>query len=126
VFCGRNLLAAKLRPSNIDASAGAIEEIARIVARIRARWPGARILLRADSGFAREALMAWCEENGVDFVFGLARNPRLVDEITVELLQAEEEAASTGKPARRFKDFRYATLDSWSRRRRVVAKAEWT
>jgi Transposase DDE domain group 1 len=126
VFCGRHLLASKLRPSNIDASAGAVEEIARIVARIRARWPGARILLRADSGFAREALMAWCEQNGVDFVFGLARNARLIDEITVELLQAEEEAASTGKPARRFKDFRYATLDSWSRRRRVVAKAEWT
>ena len=126
VFCGRHLLASKLRPSNIDASAGAVEEIARIVARIRARWPGVRILLRADSGFAREALMAWCEKNGVDFVFGLARNPRLIDEITVELLQAEEEASITGKPARRFKDFRYATLDSWSRRRRVVAKAEWT
>ncbi len=126
VFCGRHLLVSKLRPSNIDASAGAVEEIARIVARIRARWPGARILLRADSGFAREALMAWCEQNRVDFVFGLARNARLIDEITVELLQAEEEALNTGKPARRFKDFRYATLDSWSRRRRVVAKAEWT
>ena len=70
--------------------------------------------------------MAWCEMNRVDFVFGLARNARLVEEISVELLQAEEEASATGKPARRFKDFRYATLDSWSRRRRVVAKAEWT
>ena len=126
VFCGRHLLAAKLRPSNIDGSAGAVEEVARIVAQIRARWPRTRILLRADSGFAREALMAWCEENRVDFVFGLARNARLVEEIAVELLQAEAEAASTGKPARRFKDFRYATLDSWSRRRRVIGKAEWT
>jgi hypothetical protein len=126
VFCGRHLLAAKLRPSNIDGSAGAKEEIARIVAQIRARWPGTRILLRADSGFAREALMAWCEQNRVDFVFGLARNARLVDEIYVELAQAEEEATRTGKPARRFKDFRYATLDSWSRRRRVIGKAEWT
>ena len=126
VFCGRHLLAAKLRPSNIDGGAGAVEEMARIVAQIRARWPRTRILLRADSGFAREALMAWCEENRVDFVFGLARNARLVEEISVELLQAEAEASSTGKPARRFKDFRYATLDSWSRRRRVVAKAEWT
>jgi hypothetical protein len=126
VFCGRHLLAAKLRPSNIDGSAGAAEEVARIVGQIRMRWPKMRILLRADSGFAREALMAWCEMNRVDFVFGLARNPRLVEEIAVELLQAEAEALATAKPARRFKDFRYATLDSWSRRRRVVAKAEWT
>jgi Transposase DDE domain group 1 len=126
VFCGRHLLAAKLRPSNIDGSAGAVEEVARIVGQIRARWPKTRILLRADSGFAREALMAWCEANRVDFVFGLARNPRLVEEIAVELLTAEADASSTGKPARRYKDFRYSTLDSWSRRRRVIAKAEWT
>ncbi|HEY5205873.1 MAG TPA: IS1380 family transposase [Roseiarcus sp.] len=126
VFCGRHLLAAKLRPSNIDGSAGAVEEVARIVAQVRTRWPRTRVLLRADSGFAREAMMAWCEENRVDFVFGLARNKRLVEEIAAELLEAEAEAASTGKPARRFKDFRYATLDSWSRRRRVIAKAEWT
>jgi hypothetical protein len=126
VFCGRHLLAAKLRPSNIDASAGAEPEIARVVARIRARWPRTRILLRADSGFARESLMTWCEENRIDFVFGLARNTRLVEEIHLELAQAEEEARRAGKPARRFKDFRYTTLDSWSRGRRVVAKAEWT
>jgi hypothetical protein len=126
VFCGRHLLAAKLRPSNIDASAGSVEQVARIVAQIRRRWPRTRILLRADSGFAREALMAWCEMNRVDFVFGLARNARLVEEISVELLQAEAEASATGKPARRFRDFRYATLASWSRRRRVVGKAEWT
>ena len=126
VFCGRHLLAAKLRPSNIDGAAGAVEEVARIVGQIRARWPRTRILLRADSGFAREALMTWCEENRVDFVFGLARNQRLVEEIAVELIEAEAEAASTGKPARRYRDFRYATLDSWSRRRRVIGKAEWT
>ena len=126
VFCGRHLLAAKLRRSNIDASAGAVEEVARIVAQIRARWPRVRILLRADSGFAREALMVWCEQNRVDFVFGLARNPRLVEEIAVKLVQAEDEAERTGKPARRYKDFRWSTLDSWSRRRRVIAKAEWT
>jgi hypothetical protein len=126
VFCGRHLLAAKLRPSNIDASAGSREEIARIVEAIRARWPRVRILLRADSGFARENLMAWCETHRVDFVFGLARNSRLVEEIYVELANAEEEASQTGKPARRFKDFVYRTLGSWSRRRRVVAKAEWT
>src|SRR5450432_549566 len=126
VFCGRHLLAAKLRPSNIDASAGAKQEIARIVAQIRARWPRVRILLRADSGFCREELMNWCEVNGVDFLFGLSRNPRLVDEIGAELAQAEAQARQTGKPARRFKDFSYSTLESWSRRRRVVGKAEWT
>jgi hypothetical protein len=126
IFCGRHLLAAKLRRSNIDASAGAIEEVERIVGQIRARWPRVRILLRADSGFAREALMAWCEGNRVDFVFGLARNERLVAEIAVALIQAEEEARRTGKPARRFRDFSWSTLDSWSRRRRVIAKAEWT
>ena len=126
VFCGRHLLAAKLRPSNIDGSAGAREEIARIVAQIRERWPRTRILLRADSGFAGDSLMTWCEENRVDFVFGLARNKRREQEIYVELANAEDEARRTGKPARRFKDFRYSTLDSWSRRRRVVGKAEWT
>lgn len=126
VFCGRHLLAAKLRPSDIDASAGSVEEVARIVAQIRARWPFARILLRADSGFAREALMAWCEENRVDYVFGLARNARLVAMIEAELAAAKAMAEQTGRPARRFKDFQWSTLDSWSRKRRVVAKAEWT
>jgi len=126
VFCGRHLLAAGLRRANIDASAGAIDELARIVRQIRARWPRVRILLRADSGFAREALMAWCEANRVDFLFGLARNARLVEELAIELAWAEHEASRTGKPARRFRDFRWPTLDSWSRRRRVVAKAEWT
>ena len=96
------------------------------MAAIRVRWPYVRILLRADSGFAREALMVWCEENRVDYVFGLARNTRLVGKIAVEMIQAEDEADRTGQAARRVKDFRYATLDSWSRRRRVVGKAEWT
>jgi hypothetical protein len=126
VFCGRHLLAAQLRPANIDASAGSVEQIARIVAQVRARWPHVRILLRADSGFAREALMAWCEENRVDYVFGLARNARLVAMIEAELAQAKAMAEKSGRPARRFRDFKWSTLDSWSRRRRVVAKAEWT
>jgi hypothetical protein len=126
VFCGRHLLAAKLRRSNIDASAGAVEETARIVAQIRRRWPRVRILLRADSGFAREALMAWCEANRVDFLFGLARNERLVEEIKTELAEAAAESAATGKPARRFRDFSWCTLESWSRTRRVIGKAEWT
>jgi hypothetical protein len=126
VFCGRHLLAAKLRRSNIDAAAGAEAEISRIVGQIRARWPRVRILLRADSGFCREALMAWCEANRVDYVFGLARNERLVAEIETELAAAHSEAEATGKPARRFKDFRWSTRQSWSRTRRVIGKAEWT
>ena len=126
IFCGRHLLAAKLRRSNIDAAAGTTEELARIVARIRARWPRVRILLRADSGFCREAIMAWCEENRIDYVFGLARNARLTAEIETEMRAAHAEAERTGKPARRFKDFRWSTLDSWSRTRRVIGKAEWT
>jgi Transposase DDE domain group 1 len=125
VFCGRDLLAAKLRRADIDGSAGAKEEACRIVARIRERWPRTRIILRADSGFAREDLMQWCEANGVDYLFGLARNARLAQEIAAELGEAREAACATGKPARRFKDFQWTTLDSWSRERRVVAKAEW-
>jgi hypothetical protein len=124
VFCGKHLLAAKLRRSNIDASAGAVEEVARIIAPIRARWPRVQILLRADSGFARETLMAWCETNGVDYVFGLARNERLVDAIAAVLGAAELESLAKGGPARRFANLAWRTLDSWSRARRVVAKAE--
>jgi hypothetical protein len=125
VFCGRHLLAAKLRPADIDASAGSVDEVERIVRQIRARWPYVGILLRADSGFAREALMAWCEANRVDYVFGLARNPRLVAMIEEELAAARMTGESSGQPARRFKDFQWSTRDSWSRQRRVVAKAEW-
>ncbi len=124
IFCGEHLLAAKLRRSNIDASAGAVEEVARLVRQVRARWPKVKILLRGDSGFAREALMGWCEANKIDYLFGLARNARLVDHIHIDLAWAEE-AARTGTPARRFADFRWTTRDSWSKRRRVVAKAEW-
>ncbi len=126
IFCGRHLLAAKLRRANIDAAAGADEEVARIVERIRARWPRVRILLRADSGFCREGLMAWCEANRVDYVFGLARNERLEARIAGEMMRAEMMGAATGGAARLFADFLWTTLDSWSRRRRVVAKAEWT
>lgn len=126
IFCGRHLLAAKLRRSNIDGAAGAREEIERIVTQIRRRWPRVRILLRADSGFCREELMAWCEGHRVDYLFGLARNARLVGQIERELAEAARESSRTGRPARRFRDFRWSTLDSWSRRRRVVAKAEVT
>ena len=126
VFCGRHLLAAKLRPASMDAAAGAAQEVARIVAQIRRRWPHVRILVRADSGFAREELMAWCEANGVDFLLGLQKNDRLIAEIASEIAQAEAKSRRTGKPARYFKDFRWTTRRSWSRERRVVGKAEFT
>ena len=125
IFCGRHLLCAKLRRANIDASAGSVEEVARIVSQIRERWPEVRILLRADSGFTRDDLMTWCEQNDVDYLFGLAKNNRLIAEISAELAEAAEENRQSGKPARRFKDFHYKTHKSWSRQRRVVGKAEW-
>ena len=119
-------MAAKLRRSNIDASAGAVEEVQRIVHQIRARWPRVKIVLRADSAFAREALMLWCEQNHVDFVFGLARNARLETRVAAALQEARTRAEAMGRPARVFRDFLWSTKESWSRRRRVIAKAEWT
>jgi Transposase DDE domain group 1 len=127
VFCGRHLLAAKLRPGNVDAAAGAVEEVARIVGQIRQCWPKVRILLRGDSGFAREELMAWCEANRVHFLFGLQKNDKLVAEIARELQRAGARSRRSGRPARSFKDFKWMTVrGSWSRRRRVVGKAEYT
>jgi len=124
IFCGEFLLAAKLRPSNIDSSAGALEEIARIVEQIRAKWPAVRIVLRADAGFCREPILAWCETRGVDYLFGLARNGRLQKAIEGELAQAKALFEETHQPSRVFAEFAYRTLDSWSRARRVIAKAE--
>ena len=123
-FCGRHLLLARQRRANVAGSAGAVEEVARIVARIRGKWRKVRIVLRADSGFANEELMAWCEANRVGYVFGLARNSRLEAALTAELAAAKRQHLASGAPARVFRDFRYRTLDSWSRRRRVVGKAE--
>ena len=124
IFCEDHLLCARLRPSNQDASAGSLEEVARIVRQIRARWPKTRIVLRADSGFCREELMRWCEAHGVDYVFGLARNERLRRKIARPMQQAKQEHRRTGRPARVFTEFNYRTRESWSRTRRVVAKAE--
>ncbi len=123
-FCGEHLLAAELRPSNIDGSAGTVEVMERLVSSIRKHWPDTQIILRADSGFTREEIMAWCEANKVDYVLGLAKNSRLTAEITDELAAAEAEHERTGKAARCFKDFRYSTLESWSHQRRGVGKAE--
>ncbi len=124
IFCGEHLLSARLRPSNIDASAGSVKELERIVGQIRGQWPQVQIVIRADSGFCRETIMAWCEANHVDFVLGLAKNKRLNAEIAGELEQARQQYEATGEAARVFKDFIYQTRDSWSRARRVVGKAE--
>jgi hypothetical protein len=124
IFSGDHLLCARLRPSNVDASAGCVEEVMRIVAEIRRAWPQVKITLRGDSGFCREELMAWCEREGVDYVLGLAKNERLRAEIAGELQQAAAQYAQTQQAARVFQEFVYQTRESWSRARRVVAKAE--
>lgn len=125
VFAGDQLLCARLRASNQDAAAGSVDEVGRIVAQLRQRWPEVRIVLRADSGFCREALMAWCESHQVDYLFGLARNQRLRRIIGKQMHQAHLEHQSTARAARVFAEFDYQTHNSWSRSRRVVAKAEY-
>ena len=124
IFCGENLLCAKLRTSDIDGSAGSQKMVSQIVARIRQAWPKVRIILRGDSGFCRENLMVWCELNGVDYVFGLAKNKRLNAILGKELHEAKLGCEQTGNAFRVFKEFEYRTRKSWSRSRRVVGKAE--
>ncbi|MDY7096437.1 MAG: IS1380 family transposase [Acidobacteriota bacterium] len=126
IFAGSHLLCARLRRSNIDASAGTTQELSRIVAQIRERWAKVQILVRGDSGFAREELMAWCEANGVDFVLGLARNPRLEEALSETFDEAHEICERTGEPTRCYGEWQHSTLDSWSRERRVIGKAEIT
>ena len=126
VFCGRHLLLARQRRANVAGSDGAVEEVARIVAQIRQRWPRVRIILRADSGFSNDELMGWCEANRVDYVFGLARNRRLEAALADQLAEAKRLSTASGQPARVFRDFWYCTIDSWRRTRRVIGKAEHT
>lgn len=124
IVCGDYLLCARLRPSDIDGAAGALKQLQRIVAQIRQAWPEVKITIRADSGFCREPIMAWCEQSGVDYILGLAQNPRLVTMIAAELEQARRQFEATKQPARIFAALRYRTQETWSRERRVVAKAE--
>lgn len=124
IFCGEFLLCARLRPSNIDASEGTVAELERIVGQIRSTWPGVKIVVRGDSGFCRDSIMTWCEAQGIDYVFGFAKNERLKAMIAEELQQAQQLYEETKKAARVFKEFRYETRESWTRDRRVVAKAE--
>jgi len=128
VFCGKQVLCARLREANHDASFGSLAEIRRIVAQIRMAWPEVKIILRGDSGFCRNELMSWCENNGVDFVFGLARNQRLRRIIGAQMNEATQQWHQTGQPARVFSEFQYKTKKTkkggWDRERRVAAKAE--
>src|SRR5260370_25473602 len=124
ISCGEFLLCAWLRSSNIDASAGSVKELQRIVGQIRSAWPQVRIVVRGDSGLCREELMAWCEANGVEYLLGLAKNERLKAEIAKEMAEAQAQYQQTGRATRLFQEFFYQTLKSWSRARRVVAKAE--
>ena len=124
IFAGEHLLCARLRSANSDASAGTEAEVTRIVAHLRAAWPAVRITLRADSGFCRDALMTWCETHAVDYVFGLAKNARLTALIAEELAAVKGACTADVPQVRRFKELTYQTLDSWTRLRRVVAKAE--
>jgi hypothetical protein len=124
LFCGDHLLVAKLRPSNIDASKGAVAELERVVTQIRAQWPEVEIVIRGDSGFCREEIMSWCESNTVGYVLGLARNSRLVEMVKEELEEVRRAFELSGRSARMYTDFQYQTRDTWSRSRRVIGKAE--
>jgi hypothetical protein len=125
IFAGDHLLCARLRPADQDGAAGAVEEVERIVNQIRQRWPRVEIVVRADSGFCREELMNWCEENRVHYILGLARNERLRKRLERQMREARQQYETTGKAARVFTEFRYRTRKSWSRWRRVIAKAEY-
>lgn len=124
IFCGEHLLCSRLRTANQDGAAGTVDELKRIIERIRLSWPETRIIVRGDSGFCRDAIMSWCEAHAVDYVLGLAKNSRLKTAIVDEMAAAKVQYEATGEAARVFKDFRYRTRKSWSCERRVIGKAE--
>lgn len=124
IFCGEHLLCARLRTANNDGAAGTVEEVERIVERIRSCWPDTQIIIRGDSGFCREDIMIWCEDNDIDFVLGLARNNRLEKDLGEELALARALYQCSGEASRVFKDFCYKTVKTWRWNRRVVGKAE--
>ena len=124
IFWGEELLCARLRPSNIDASKGSVEELTPIVTQMRQRWPAVQIIIRGDSGFCREEIMAWCEANHIDFVLGLAKNDRLNVLSLKARCRAQQRFLETERASRVFDEFNYRTRESWSRARRVVVKAE--
>jgi len=125
VFCGDRFLYGKLKTANPDPGNESLPDVQWLVERIRSRWPEVRIILRGDSGFCRDDLLSWCEENGVSYLFGMARNSRLVKRIAKELKKARRRYYETCEAQRIFKDFTYRTKNSWSRRRRLIGKAEY-
>jgi hypothetical protein len=125
IFSGGHLLCSRLRSSNIDGSAGAVQELEPIVAQIRSRWPSVRIIIRGDSGFAREEIMSFCEKNGLYYVLGLSKNSRLLKQIAEQMEKARRRFLRTKHAARVFRGFTYRTVNSWSTSRRVVGKAEY-
>lgn len=125
IFCGEHLLLSRLSTSNVSGPTYAVAEVSRIIAQIRKTWPEVKIILRGDSDFSREELMRWCEENSVDYVFGLAKNNRLIKKISKKLSKSKRRYYANKKPTKRYQDFRYQTLESWSKTRRVVGKAEY-
>ena len=124
IFCGEHLLCARLRTADVDAARGVVEELERIVMRIRAKWLGVRVIVRGDGGFCRDELMTWCEGQEVDYVLGLSKNSRLVKLIGDEMVEARRLHEASGEAVRLFKELRYRTRKSWSCERRVVAKVE--
>jgi len=124
IFCDEHLLCARLRKADRDGAAGTVDELARMIERIRSSWPKTRIILRGDSGFCREDLMAWCEGHEIDYVLGLAKNSRLKAILAEEMARAKSQYEATEQAARVFKDFRYQTRTSWGCERRVIGKAE--
>ena len=124
VFSGDDLLSARLRSSDCDPFEGVIEDLNRAVEKIRIQWPDARIIVRGDSGFCREELMSWCETRDIDYVLGLAQNSRLVSMIKKELKKAKRKFKMTGKTYKLYRNLQYRTLKTWSKKRRVIAKAE--
>ena len=126
IFCGEHLLCARLRPSDRDGAAGSVEELERIVGRIRARWPRVQVVIRGDSGFCRDWLMTWCERNKVHFIIGVARNPRLEEHVAPLMSLAKSQQERCGRTVRRYGTFMWTTLDTWSCKRRLIAKAEYS
>ena len=124
VFCGDHLLCARLRTSGRGPAHGTVAELERIVRRLREAWPQVRITVRGDSGFSNDELMVWCEEEGIDYVLGLAKNERLKRRIEIQMEVVRQLQRESGKAVRQFEELRYQTRKSWTRERRVVAKVE--
>ncbi len=126
IFWGEYLLCARLGVASEDPASAVVQELERIVKKLRQGWPEVRMIVRGDSGFCRDEIMRYCEQNEkMDYVLGLAKNSRLNKEIDSEMAQAQELHKSTAAAARVFKDFCYRTRKSWSCERRMVGKAEY-